>query len=489
MGAVYLAQAEGHAGFGKFFAVKVLHPHLSDDPKVVSLFYREAEIASQIAHPHVCSIVDFGCEDDGLLYLVMEYLSGETLATVLTTCHEAGELPPLWLGPRVVADAARGLHAAHELRTPDGDPLGIVHRDVSPQNVYVLYDGPSKLLDFGVARGHGRLATTTQGVVRGKLAYMSPEQARGDPIDRRTDVWALGAVLWESLTGQRVFRAETDAETLVKLMRDPINPPSAARPQVPPQLDEIVMASLERDPDLRGATAAQIADALEDWIHGSGQRAGHAQVSEWMHARFVREMTAENKTLERATEAAMTHVRAATARQVDRQTTRDLALHQSPTALLQPLRRRSWWTLVGIAALALLVGGAAGLWAALAEPEPSPRSRFAPKPPAPEPAPDPVPAPTPVPVVEEPPPTESEVLDAGAPTPPTKARPGFGQLNLIAFPEATVLLRGQALGETPLRRRLPVGVHTLVLRTADGRRQRITVRIRRGRQTREVVRF
>ncbi|MFO0692878.1 MAG: serine/threonine-protein kinase [Polyangiales bacterium] len=285
MATVYLASLTGPHGFEKVVAVKRIHPHLKKDRRFVEMFLDEARVAALIHHPNVCAVADFG-EEDGTPYLVMEFLQGESLSSVLRAARAEGGVP-FWLAARIVHDAARGLHAAHELRGPDGHPLGVVHRDVSPQNIFVLYDGLTKVVDFGVARARGRLTVTGTNEVKGKLPYMSPEQYDGENVDRRTDVWALGVVLWETTVGRRLFRADNDGATIARVLHKPVPRPSEVRTDYPPELEAIVMRCLERDVTLRYPSAEALAEDLETFMYSLGKPAGASQVKRWMHEHFA----------------------------------------------------------------------------------------------------------------------------------------------------------------------------------------------------------
>ena len=293
MASVYLAQFNAAQGFERWVAVKVVHPHLATDPRFIRMLLDEARITARVQHPNVCSVVDFG-KDDGTCYLVMEYLHGESVATVIRRARKGAGLP--WqLACRIMAEACRGLHAAHELRDQEGKALGIVHRDISPQNLFVLYDGVTKVLDFGVAQARNRLEKTKTGEVKGKLAYMAPEQLMGQTLDRRTDIWALGVVLWEVLVGKRLFRGNSDGETVQRVMNDRIAKPSevgapyrnASMAEIPRALDAIVAKATAREAHQRFATAAELADAIEDVLHEEGARAGGKEVQDWMREVFA----------------------------------------------------------------------------------------------------------------------------------------------------------------------------------------------------------
>jgi serine/threonine-protein kinase len=254
MAAVYLGRATGRAGFEKLVAVKVIHPHLAAEPEFVEMFLDEARIAARLHHPHVVEIHDLG-EDDGAFFMVMEYVEGDTLASVLRQLRKQGERLPLSAVLQVVADACEGLAAAHGLIDADGRPMHLVHRDVSPHNLLVGMDGRVKVVDFGIAKATGRRSSTLKGQLRGKLAYMSPEQARSEAIDHRTDLFALGAVLWELLTNERLFMAETEAETLARVTACEVPDIRERRSDLPEGVAALVSRVLSRDPEARFATA------------------------------------------------------------------------------------------------------------------------------------------------------------------------------------------------------------------------------------------
>ncbi|UJR83540.1 protein kinase domain-containing protein [Sandaracinus amylolyticus] len=260
MGSVYLARAHGAAGFERLVAVKTLHPHLAHDDEFVAMFFDEARLAAQIRDPHVVATIDVLDEPD--LLLVMEYVEGVHLGVLVRRALEReGRLAaPVVL--RIVLDALQGLAAAHDLRDGSGRPLGLVHRDVSPQNVLVGLDGAARLTDFGVARAEARRSTTREGTLKGKLGYMAPELSAGETADARADLFAMGVVLWEALTGRRLFDADTDAEIAIRVSTAPVATLSSVDPSLAP-LDAVVTRALARSRDTRFASAREMSDALE----------------------------------------------------------------------------------------------------------------------------------------------------------------------------------------------------------------------------------
>ena len=285
MARVFLAQFESDGGFSRWVAVKVIHPHLAKDRRFVDMLLDEACVTSQIHHPNVCSILDFG-EKEGEPHIVMEYIHGLAFSSIIKFGWPGGKLP-FWLSAKIVADAARGLHAAHEQRDGAGKPVGIVHRDVSPQNIMVHYDGVSKILDFGIARARGRIVQTGSYEVKGKFTYMAPEQLEGRPIDRRADIWALSVILWEATVGKHLFRGKNDGQTTLNVISKEIPKPSDLVPGYPPELEKVVMQGLRRDLDERTQTAADFADALDAYLWTLSLRTGPTQVSRWMRNAFA----------------------------------------------------------------------------------------------------------------------------------------------------------------------------------------------------------
>jgi eukaryotic-like serine/threonine-protein kinase len=265
MAVVWAARMKGTRGFQKTVAVKTMLPDLSEDPQFEEMFLAEAGLASRIKHPHVCEILDLG-EQDGLIYIVMEWIDGEPLSQLARSARQKGSGVPILIALRIVLNAALGLHAAHELKDENGNLIGLVHRDVSPQNILVTYDGVVKIVDFGVAKASTELANaaTKDGQLKGKVPFMSPEQALGKDIDRRTDVFALGIVLFQLLAAKHPFRGDNDMITLRRICdKDPAPALSEVIPNCPPILNELVAKALAKDADERFASMHEFARGID----------------------------------------------------------------------------------------------------------------------------------------------------------------------------------------------------------------------------------
>jgi serine/threonine-protein kinase len=261
MAEVWRAELPGPAGFAKEVALKLVRADLGAQPELARLFEQEARLASRLGHANVVQVFEYDAVD-GRHYLAMELVRGRTLRQVTDRCREAGVRMGLARAVHVGAEVARALAYAHRL-AHRGQPLGIVHRDVSPQNVLVSFEGEVKLADFGIARALGAVEQTAPGAVKGKVAYMAPEQARGEPVDARADLFALGVVLWELLSGRRLFARDSEAAALAALLSaEPVSRPSEWNEDVPPELDAAVLSALERDPERRTRSADEMLAAL-----------------------------------------------------------------------------------------------------------------------------------------------------------------------------------------------------------------------------------
>lgn len=302
MATVYLGCLLGAAGFSKLVAIKCLHEEFALEESFVSMFLDEARLASSIHHPNVVASLDVVAEQ-GELLVVMEYVHGETLAGLLRLARQAEELVPVPVAGRVLCDALEGLHAAHTASLA-GSSLQIVHRDVSPQNIIVGTDGNARVLDFGIAQAALRSHVTAVGTVKGKIAYMSPEQAQGLNVDARTDVFAAGVVLWEALTGRRLFFAPDSRDAMELLLTLPVPKPSSIVSSLPPGLDAVVLKALARSRERRYATAHHFAEALRAVVGEASRK----DVAEWV-ARLAKEGLAKRLALLQELEASAFHER------------------------------------------------------------------------------------------------------------------------------------------------------------------------------------
>jgi serine/threonine-protein kinase len=262
MATVHLGRLVADKGFARTVAIKRLHPHLAKQPDFATMFVDEARLAARVRHPNVVQTLDVVQRDEELL-LVMDYVHGESLARLVGQARRQDTMVPLDVASGILCGALAGLHAAHEATNEHREPLGLVHRDVSPHNVLIGTDGVPMVVDFGVAKATGRLTHTRSGFVKGKLAYMAPEQIRRQGVDRRTDVFAAAVVLWELLAGRRLFDGDNDGEIILQVISGDIEPLSRLRADVSAALEEVLMRGLAREPSARWATARAMADALE----------------------------------------------------------------------------------------------------------------------------------------------------------------------------------------------------------------------------------
>ncbi|MDP1822050.1 MAG: serine/threonine-protein kinase [Archangium sp.] len=282
MAQIYLARQLGPEGFEKLLVVKRILPHLAENEEFITMFLDEARIAARLNHPNVVQIFDLGAQDDSF-FIAMEFIHGEDVRRVWKHADKIGTPIPLALICRIIIEACAGLDYAHKKLDGSGRPLNIVHRDISPQNILVSFEGGVKIVDFGIAKAADQATVTKSGVLKGKYSYMSPEQAAGQPIDCRTDIFALGVVLYELLTGTRLFKRATDIQTLNAVTECKLALPSEVNDRIPPDLDEIVMKALAKDRTQRYSEARQLGAALESWLLLHGIPASTAAVAEFMH--------------------------------------------------------------------------------------------------------------------------------------------------------------------------------------------------------------
>ena len=259
MASVYIARAQGVAGFERMVAIKVLHPHLAYEEEFISMFLDEARLAARIRHMNVVPTLDISDSPGDGYFLVMEYIEGNHLGALLGRAAKKGERLPRPFVCRVLIETLQGLSAAHRLEDEHGRPLKLVHRDVSPHNILIGTDGIARLTDFGVAKADVRIASTRSGQFKGKLSYMAPEQAASNETDQRSDLFSAGIILWESLTGRRLFKGGSNAATLNNLLNAVVPKPSALWHELAPY-DTVVMKALDRDPAQRFQSAEELAE-------------------------------------------------------------------------------------------------------------------------------------------------------------------------------------------------------------------------------------
>ncbi|RYE89233.1 MAG: serine/threonine protein kinase, partial [Myxococcales bacterium] len=371
MATVFVGRQRGAGGFERLVAVKRMHPHIGAVPELAESFLDEARIASQIHHPNVVSVLDVH-EDDGERLLVMDYIDGTTLSTLVKGARKFDRRLPVGVAVHIVIEALRGLHAAHELRSITGDPLDVVHRDATPQNILLGADGGVRLTDFGIAKAAQRTVQTTTGNVKGKFRYMAPEQAMGKELDRRVDLFAMGAVLWELLTGKRFLAGSSDAEIIHNLVMGKFLPPHEVEPSVPVALSNLVMKALAELPEERWSTADLFADVLENWAREANQEVTPAELAELVNELCGNEISGRRKALREVIAGQRPPVNLTHAPKPIHNVTSEpglgsnsalsvaggLVSQETPALEVRPpLRRNPPVALIGVGAVALLAAG------------------------------------------------------------------------------------------------------------------------------------
>jgi len=283
MAELYKAKRTGVEGFQKIVAIKKILPHLADDEEFVTMFADEAKLAAQLNHPNIIHIYDLGKIQAGGYFIAMEYVDGRDLRGIQRAGRDLNIPLPVPLAVYVASRVASALDYAHRRRDAEGNELNIVHRDVSPQNILISYEGDIKLCDFGIAKAASKASKTQSGALKGKIQYMSPEQAWGRPIDRRSDLFSLGVVLHELLTGERLFQGDTDMNVLEKVRNAEVAPPSRSNPEVPHNLDAVVLKALAREPDERYANASDLLRDLDSVLYSYTPAPGSADVAIYLH--------------------------------------------------------------------------------------------------------------------------------------------------------------------------------------------------------------
>jgi serine/threonine-protein kinase len=495
MAEIYLCAARGPEGFRKEVALKRIRPALAGDEGFVRMFIAEAQVAARLSHPNLVQIFDFD-RDGETFYLAMELVRGVSLWELKRRAKEKGSPLPPALAASLCAEVARGLHHAHGLQS-GGAPLGLVHRDVSPHNILLSFDGAVKLTDFGIAKAGQGL--TAPGMLKGKFAYMSPEQARGESVDARTDVFALGIVLWELLTGGRLFEGESDLAVLKAVQSRHIPPPARLNPDVPAALDAATLRALERDPQARFQTALELERALSAALRSSPRAADELDLAGHLRRLFPDEARASDEEAgasQASVVAAAVPAPAAPATSLtppagalgDESTSPVGGLpaapsgepERGPTRSARRTRGLSLRAAAGVAAAGALLLGSVAVIRGAARPAPGPTpvapeapvAPVAPKPAVePEAALAPVVAPAtssaPVPVPAAPP----------AVAPASRSRPASrrpGTLSIKVTPWGYLFIDGRAYGETSGVRRvtLPPGEHRVRVQYPTGEIER-----------------
>ena len=297
MAEVFKAKSYGVEGFEKVIAIKRILPSMGEDRDFIKMFIDEAKIAGQLSHANICQIFELG-KIQGSHFIAMEYVWGKDLLQIQNRCKRLGRVVPVQMACYIIAKACEGLHYAHKKRDPMGNPLEIVHRDCSPQNILVSYEGEVKVIDFGIARAASRSSRTQAGVLKGKFGYMSPEQVRGLPLDRRSDIFSLGTVLYESLTGERLFVGESDFSTLEKVRNADVTPPRELNSEIPEQVERIVLKALSRDREKRYQWCSEMQAELQAYLTAQRDVFASKSLGESIREMFDRELTREKAQLE-----------------------------------------------------------------------------------------------------------------------------------------------------------------------------------------------
>ncbi len=296
MAEVFVAKAFGVEGFERLLAIKKILPTMGEDPEFIHMFVDEARIAVQLAHANIVQVLELGKHDENL-YIAMEYVSGRDLRQLIDRFRKRQEALPIPQACLIIAEICEALDYAHRKRDAQGRPLGIVHRDVSPQNVLVSFDGEVKLIDFGIAKAESRLQKTQSGILKGKFSYMSPEQVKGQPIDGRSDVFACGVLLWELVCGEKLFTGESDFAILEKVKQCLVPEPRSRNPACPPDLQRVMLRALATAPGDRYQSASDLHDELVPFTMAGGTVFGSRQLASWLREEFKGEFEREQKRL------------------------------------------------------------------------------------------------------------------------------------------------------------------------------------------------
>ena len=297
MAEVFKAKTFGVEGFERLLAVKRILPNIAEDEEFIAMFIDEAKIAVQLQHANIAQIFDLGKVDDSY-FIALEHVHGKDLRSIFDRLRGKGDVMPIQQACHIIMQVCEGLDYAHNKRDAQGRELHLVHRDISPQNVLIGYEGEVKLIDFGIAKAAGKASKTQAGILKGKFGYMSPEQVRGLPIDRRSDIFSVGIVMYELLTNERLFVGESDFSTLEKVRNVEIMPPSSYNKKIPSELERIVLKVLAKDPEDRYQNAIDLHDDLQAFLHKIGEFYSRKDLAAWMKKMFAVEIEEDSAKLE-----------------------------------------------------------------------------------------------------------------------------------------------------------------------------------------------
>ncbi len=532
MGEIWLAEQKGSAGFSKRVVVKTILECFADDPALVEMFLDEGRIAANLTHPNIAHTFDLGqCGKgaDAPYYIAMEYVHGRDLRDLLITNIDRKQFIPLNLVLRIIADVCQGLHHAHTVKTPEGQPDGIIHRDVSPQNILVTFDGIVKIVDFGVAKATERASKTKSGVLKGKYAYMSPEQVRSKPMDARSDVFSVGVVMYELVTGRRLFKRDSEMKTLDAVISAVVPKPRRFDTSVPPEVEAVILKALSLRPEDRYPSAQEMQLAVEEVMIELQLPASSAHLAAFMQKIYGGEAEDEDKYAGRGSRsrselmrkmeslpevgdrAALKLERTASFTPMSGLKPAEPSVREPTRNLLMPRKaapqKRRPWLMPAFVLMALLLG-VGGYFAvsylmkgATAEVEPAaalePSVRPPPSPP-PETRAEPEPEPRPEPKPEPQPETRPEPVPQKthkAKRPPRKRRRAAvkkpaGLITVTTEPPADIFMDGRKLGRGSIERlKVKAGKHKLRVVARQGSRKTMTVAVKPGEHVEKQVAF